>query len=339
MLEDFLQIAETGQDLSPDQMQQAIIWMLAGRADDVEIGRLLLALRAKGESVSEMLGAARGMRMMMTPIRTKQQNLLDTCGTGGDGSGTFNISTATAIVTAACGVATAKHGNRKITSATGSADVLACLGVAVEADRPCVERCLDEIGLCFCFAPMLHPAMKHVGQVRRQLGVPTLFNYLGPLCNPAGATYQILGTGREDLQAKLAATLVQLPIQAAIVVRGTDGMDEVSLGAETSVLHIQYGMTTQLYWDHRSFGLPKINNSDLLVDGPEHSAQMIRGILQGQHGPARDIVVANAAAGLWVSGKTHSLIDATNQAQQAIDTGRALQVLERLAVLTQTAAG
>jgi anthranilate phosphoribosyltransferase len=338
MLEDFLQIAETGQDLSPDQMQQAIIWMLAGRADDVEIGRLLLALRAKGESVSEMLGAARGMRMMMTPIRTKQQNLLDTCGTGGDGSGTFNISTATAIVTAACGVATAKHGNRKITSATGSADVLACLGVAVEADRPCVERCLDEIGLCFCFAPMLHPAMKHVGQVRRQLGVPTLFNYLGPLCNPAGATYQILGTGREDLQAKLAATLVQLPIQAAIVVRGTDGMDEVSLGAETSVLHIQYGMTTQLYWDHRSFGLPKINNSDLLVDGPEHSAQMIRGILQGQHGPARDIVVANAAAGLWVVGKTHSLIDAAKQAQQAIDTGRALQVLERLAVLTQTAA-
>jgi anthranilate phosphoribosyltransferase len=338
MLEDFLQIAETGQDLSPDQMQQAIIWMLAGRADDVEIGRLLLALRAKGESVSEMLGAARGMRMMMTPIRTKQQNLLDTCGTGGDGSGTFNISTATAIVTAACGVATAKHGNRKITSATGSADVLACLGVAVEADRPCVERCLDEIGLCFCFAPMLHPAMKHVGQVRRQLGVPTLFNYLGPLCNPAGATYQILGTGREDLQAKLAATLVQLPIQAAIVVRGTDGMDEVSLGAETSVLHIQYGMTTQLYWDHRSFGLPKINNSDLLVDGPEHSAQMIRGILQGQHGPARDIVVANAAAGLWVAGKTHSLIDAAKQAQQAIDTGRALEVLERLAVLTQTAA-
>jgi anthranilate phosphoribosyltransferase len=338
MLEDFLQIAETGQDLSPDQMQQAIIWMLAGRADDVEIGRLLLALRAKGESVSEMLGAARGMRIMMTPIRTKQQNLLDTCGTGGDGSGTFNISTATAIVTAACGVATAKHGNRKITSATGSADVLACLGVAVEADRPCVERCLDEIGLCFCFAPMLHPAMKHVGQVRRQLGVPTLFNYLGPLCNPAGATYQILGTGREDLQAKLAATLVQLPNQAAIVVRGTDGMDEVSLGAETSVLHIQYGMTTQLYWDHRSFGLPKINNSDLLVDGPEHSAQMIRGILQGQHGPARDIVVANAAAGLWVAGKTHSLIDAAKQAQQAIDTGRALQVLERLAVLTQTAA-
>jgi len=334
MLEDFIQIAQSGQDLSPDQMQQAIVWMLAGRAEDSEIGGLLLALRAKGESVSEMLGAARGMRMMMTPIRTKHQELLDTCGTGGDGSGTFNISTATAIVTAACGMPTAKHGNRKITSATGSADVLAVLGVGVQADRTCVERCLDEIGLCFCFAPLLHPAMKHVGQVRRQLGVPTLFNYLGPLCNPAGASFQVLGTGREDLQAKLAATLVQLPIQAAIVVRGADGMDEVSLSAETSVLHIQYGMTTQIYWDHRTFGLPKIRNEDLLVDGPEQSGKTIKSILQGQPGPSRDIVVANAAAGLWVSNRTHSLLEASRLAQEAIDSGKAMQILDRLVRLT-----
>lgn len=330
MLADFIQIAESGQDLSADQMQQAIVWMLAGRADDSEIGKLLLALRAKGESVSEMLGATRGMRMMMTPIRTKHPELLDTCGTGGDGSGTFNISTATAIVTAACGMPTAKHGNRKITSATGSADVLADLGVAVEADRQSVERCLDQIGLCFCYAPMLHPAMKHVGHVRRQLGVPTLFNYLGPLCNPAGASHQVLGTGREDLQAKLAATLVQLPIQAAIVVRGADGMDEVSLAAETSVLHIQYGMVTQLFWDHSNFGLPKINNEDLLVEGPKQSAEMIKGILQGKLGPARDIVVANAAAGLWVCNRTHSLLDATKQAQKAIDSGQAMRVLDQL---------
>ena len=281
MLEDFIQIAEKGQDLTSDQMQQAIVWMLAGRTDDAEIGRLLLALRAKGEAVTEIIGAARGMRMMMTPIRSSRQDLLDTCGTGGDGSGTFNISTATAIVTAACGVPTAKHGNRKITSATGSADVLACLGVGIEADRACVERCLDELGLCFCFAPMLHPAMKHVGQVRRQLGVPTLFNYLGPLCNPAGASYQVIGTGREDLQTKLAAALVHLQTQGAIVVRGQDGMDEVSLSAETSVFHVQYGMTTQITWDHRTFGLPKINNDDLLVSGPEESAERIREILRG----------------------------------------------------------
>jgi anthranilate phosphoribosyltransferase len=335
MLEDFIQIAESGQDLTPDQMQQAIVWMLAGRAEESEIGRLLLALRAKGESVCEMLGAARGMRMMMTPIRTKHKELLDTCGTGGDGSGTFNISTATAILTAACGMPTAKHGNRKITSATGSADVLAVLGVGVEAERACVEHCLDEIGLCFCYAPMLHPAMKHVGQVRRQLGVPTLFNYLGPLCNPAGASFQVLGTGREDLQAKLAATLVQLPIQAAIVVRGADGMDEVSLSAETSVLHIQYGMMTQIYWDHRSFGLPKIRSEDLLVDGPEQSAETIKSIFRGQLGPARDIVVANAAAGLWVSNRTHSLLDACRQAQQAIDSGKAMHTLMQLARFTQ----
>jgi anthranilate phosphoribosyltransferase len=334
MLEDFIQIAESGQDLSPDQMQQAIVWMLAGRADDAQIGQLLLALRAKGESVSEMLGAAKGLRLMMTPIRSKHADLLDTCGTGGDGSGTFNISTATAIVTAACGVPTAKHGNRKITSATGSADVLAHLGVKIDADRACVERSLDQLGLCFCYAPLLHPAMKHVGQVRQQLGVPTLFNYLGPLCNPAAAAYQILGTGREDLQAKLAATLVQLPIQAAVVVRGADGMDEVSLSSETSVLHVQYGMTTQLYWDHRSFGLPRINNSDLLVDGPQQSAKMIEGILKGQSGPARDIVVANAAAGLWVCNRTHSLIDAVGQAQRAIDSGKALSLLDDLARLT-----
>ena len=338
MLEEFIPTAEAGQDLSPDQMQQAIIWMLAGQAEDSQISRLLLALRAKGESVSEMLGAARGMRMMMTPIRSKHSELLDTCGTGGDGSGTFNISTASAIVTAACGMPTAKHGNRKITSATGSADVLSSLGVAVEADRPSVERCLNELGLCFCFAPLLHPAMKYVGQVRRQLGVPTLFNYLGPLCNPAGASYQVLGTGREDLQTKLAATLLQLPIQGAIVVRGSDGMDEVSLSAQTSVLHIQHGMITQLFWDHRSFGLPEIDSQQLVVDGPEQSAERIREILRGQPGPSRDIVVANAAAGLWVSNKTHSLLDGAQRAQHAIDSGEALKILERLASLTHTQA-
>ena len=338
MLEEFIQTAEAGQDLSPDQMQQAIIWMLAGRAEDSQISRLLLALRTKGESVSEMLGAARGMRLMMTPIRSKHSELLDTCGTGGDGSGTFNISTASAIVTAACGMPTAKHGNRKITSATGSADVLSSLGVAVEADRPCVERCLDELGLCFCFAPLLHPAMKYVGQVRRQLGVPTLFNYLGPLCNPAGASYQVLGTGREDLQTKLAATLLQLPIQAAIVVRGNDGLDEVSLSAQTSVLHIQHGMITQLFWNHQSFGLPEIDSQQMLVDGPEQSAERIREILRGQLGPSRDIVVANAAAGLWVCNKTHSLLDGARRAEHAIDSGEALKVLERLATLTHVQA-
>ena len=182
MLQEFLSLAQTNQDLSPDQMQQAITWMLAGMVPDQEIGQLLLALRDKGESVSELVGAVRAMRTMMTPIRTKRTGLLDTCGTGGDGAKTFNISTATAIVAAAAGAAVAKHGNRKITSATGSADVLSELGVKVDATREVAESCLNELGLCFCFAPLLHPAMKHVATIRRSLAVPTLFNYLGPLC-------------------------------------------------------------------------------------------------------------------------------------------------------------
>lgn len=330
MLEEFIAVAESRQDLSVSQMEQAIVWMLAGRVADDQIGQLLLALRAKGESVSELVGAARGMRLMMTPIRTAHIGLLDTCGTGGDGGRTFNISTAAAIVAAAAGAPTAKHGNRRITSATGSADVLSALGVSIEANREQVEACLDALGLCFCFAPMLHPAMKHVAAVRRQLAVPTLFNYLGPLCNPAGAQYQVIGTGSEPLQTKLAAALVQLPVQAAIVVRGEDGMDEVSLAAETQVLHVQHGMTTQMRWSPKSFGLSPIRNEDLVVDSPESSAQVIRGILAGNRGPARDIVLANVAAALWVSGKTHSLIDGVARAATAIDSGAALSKLQGL---------
>jgi len=330
MLEEFLQLAKTKKDLSIDQMQQAITWMLAGLVPDEEIGQLLLALRQKGESVSELLGAVKAMRIMMTPIRTTRTGLLDTCGTGGDGAKTFNISTATAIVAAAAGASVAKHGNRKITSATGSADVLDELGVKIVASREVVEGCLDELGICFCFAPILHPAMKHVANVRRTLTVPTLFNYLGPLCNPAGASFQVIGVGREDLQTKMAATLMQLPIEAAIVVRGADGMDEVSLSSETHVLHIQRGMLTQTTWTPKSFGLAEIRVEDLRVDNPAESAAAITGVLNGTQGPHRDIVLANTAAALWVCGITHSLVDGVAKAEAAIDSGRAASLLKGL---------
>ncbi len=330
MLEEFLSLSKSNTDLSADQMQQAITWMLAGTVPDEEIRDLLLALREKGESVSELVGAVRAMRMMMTPIRTTRSGLLDTCGTGGDGAKTFNISTATAIVAAAAGAAVAKHGNRKITSATGSADVLSELGVKIEAPRNVVETCLNEIGICFCFAPLLHPAMKHVGAVRRSLTVPTLFNYLGPLCNPAGAAFQMIGVGKEDLQTKMAAALLQLPIEAAIVVRGEDGMDEVTLSADTHVLHIQRGMLTQTVWTPQSFGLSKINVDDLKVEDPKESAAAIHSILTGEIGPRRDIVLANTAASLWVSGITHSLIDGVARAARAIDSGKAAEVLKLL---------
>ena len=336
MLEEFLAIAQSKQDLSSDQMQQAITWMLAGLVPDPEIGKLLLALREKGESVSELVGAVRAMRMMMTPIRTNRVGLLDTCGTGGDGAMTFNISTATAIVAAAAGAPVAKHGNRKITSATGSADVLQELNVKIDADREVVESCLNELGLCFCFAPMLHPAMKHVAAVRRSLSVPTLFNYLGPLCNPAGASYQMIGVGKEELQTKMAAALMQLPVEAAIVVRGSDGMDEVSLSAETHVLHIQRGMLTQTTWSPESFGLQPIDADELKVDGPKESAAAISAILRGEQGPRRDIVLANTSAALWVSGITHSLIDGVARARQAIDSGKATSILELLGKRTHS---
>lgn len=331
MLEEFLSLTRTNQDLSPDQMQQAITWMLAGMVPDEQIGQLLLALREKGESVSELVGAVRAMRIMMTPIRTNRVGLLDTCGTGGDGARTFNISTATAIVAAAAGVSVAKHGNRKITSATGSADVLSELGVKIDANREVVESCLNDLGICFCFAPQLHPAMKHVATIRRSLAVPTLFNYLGPLCNPAGASYQIIGVGKKDLQTKMAAALVHLPIESAIVVRGEDGMDEVSLSADTQVLHIQRSILTQTTWTPQSFGLTKINVDDLQVDGPKESASAIVAILSGEQGPKRDIVLANTSAALWVSGVTHSLIDGVARAKKAIDSGMASAILKSLA--------
>ncbi|AMV33075.1 Anthranilate phosphoribosyltransferase [Pirellula sp. SH-Sr6A] len=334
MLEDYLEIVRRKSDLTADQMQLVITWMLAGRVEDDLIRQLLLALREKGEAVSELVGAARAMRMMMTPIRTQRTDLVDTCGTGGDGARTFNISTATAIVAAAAGASIAKHGNRKITSATGSADVLSELGVHIDAPRETVERCLESLGLCFCFAPKLHPAMKHVSEVRKSLGVPTLFNYLGPLCNPASAPFQIIGVGKEDLQTKIAAALLQLPVRAAIVVRGEDGMDEVTLSAPTQVQHIAYGMLTQTTWTPQSFGLNPIRVDDLIVDGPKESADAIRGILRGEKGPKRDIVVANTAATLWVSEHTHSLVDGVAKAQHAIDSGKAASVLRELSQLS-----
>jgi anthranilate phosphoribosyltransferase len=331
----YLEIVRSGRDLSSEQMREAIESMLAGDASDESMGQLLLALREKTESISELVGAAQAMRQAMTPIQTTRSRLLDTCGTGGDGAKTFNISTAAAIVAAAAGTNVAKHGNRKITSATGSADVLAELGIKVDAPRSVVERCLNEIGIGFCFAPMLHPAMKHVAQVRRSLGVPTLFNYLGPLCNPAGAEYQLLGVGRADLQEKIAASLAQLKIKSALVVRGLDGMDEITLGAPTQVFHVKDGAFRQFEWTHNDFGLEPIDLVDLKVETPAESAQMIRSIFSGQAGAPRDMVLANAAAGVWLVGLENELPNAVARCAAAIDSGTAQHTLDELGRLSQ----
>lgn len=328
---ELLQRVATGENLSRDEMSVAIGQLMQGEIAEADMGSFLLALRAKGETVDEIAGAATAMRRHMTPIRSTRAGLLDTCGTGGDASGTFNISTAAALVTAAVGVPVAKHGNRSITSKSGSADVLAALGVNVDAPVERVERCLQEIGICFCFAPRMHPAMKHVAVVRRSLGVPTIFNMLGPLCNPAGAPYQLLGVGRADLHHKLAAALQLLGTRRAAVVRGDDGLDEVTLAGPSHVLLVSDGQVTPQTWTPTDFGLPTVGSLDgLRVDGPEASADVVRSVLAGQHGPARDIVVLNAAAGLWIAGFHASRGECASAAAAAIDSGAALKTLERL---------
>jgi len=330
MIESALKIVEAGGDLTMEEMSEAIGLIMSGRVDEDQIARLLVALHEKGETVAEVAGAALAMRRRMTPIRSDRCDLIDVVGTGGDGSGTFNISTAAALVTAAAGVPVAKHGNRRFTSRSGSADVLAVLGVNIEADVPRVEACLEELGICFCFAPLHHKAMKHVGAVRKKLGTPTIFNILGPLVNPAGAPFQLLGVGRAELRPLLAEALTMLGTRRTLVVHGADGLDEVTLGDTTHVSEASGGQLRQFDWTPADFGLPPAALEVMQVEGPQQSAQLIGEVLAGQPGPARDIVVANAAAALWTAGREASLPECVRLVAGAIDGGAAAELLQRL---------
>lgn len=321
---------EAGTHLSMEEMAQAMGTMMAGQCSEEEMARLLLALARKGETVDEVAGAAAALRKHVTPIRSCRQGLLDTCGTGGDGSRTFNISTTAALVVAAAGVPVAKHGNRGMTSRSGSADVLVALGVNIEADVPRVQACLDELGICFCFAPLLHTAMRHVAPVRKKLGVPTIFNILGPLANPAGATYQLLGVGRAGLRPLLAQALALLGTHQAVVVHGEDGLDEVTLNGATHVTQTADGELRELTWTPADFGLERASLDSLRVEGPQQSAEVIRQVLAGGRGPARDIVVANAAAALWTVGRAETVLDGARRAAEALDSGTAAELLARL---------
>jgi len=333
MLDAAIRRIESGQDLSLDQVVEAFEQIVSGRCGEEEIGRWLLALNRKGPSVSEVAGAAMALRRKMTPIRSSRSDLLDTCGTGGDRLGTFNISTAAALVVAAAGVPVAKHGNRAASSQSGSADVLAALGVNVEASVAVVERCLGEVGICFCFAPLLHDAMRHVSSVRKKLGVPTIFNILGPLINPAGASRQLLGVGRPELRMLLAEALVVLGTARSVVVHGSDGLDEVTLGGSTEVAEAA-GQVRQFRWTPADFCLNALRLASIQVAGPEQSAAMIRSVLAGDEGPARDIVVANAAAALWTAGKASSPAACAAIAAEAIDSGAARKLLVRLVAVS-----
>lgn len=334
MLEQFVERVEAGESLSMEEMSEAIGAIMAGRCEETWTARLLVALHHKGETVAEVAGAALALRRHMIPIRSTRADVLDTCGTGGDGSRTFNISTAAALVAAAAGVAVAKHGNRGMTSRSGSADVLAELGVRIDADLACVEACLEKLGICFCYAPLLHEAMRHVAPVRKRLTHPTLFNILGPLANPAGASLQLLGVGRRPLQALLSEALALLGTRRAVVVHGDDGLDEVTLAGATHVVETSTRGSRQFLWMPADFGLAPSDLAPMQVDGPQESAAVIRAILAGRPGPQRDIVVANAAAALWTAGHSDSLLECARRAAEAIDSGAAEGLLRRLVAQT-----
>jgi anthranilate phosphoribosyltransferase len=328
-----------GENLSEQDMTEAVDAIMRGDWPERQIALLLTGLHHKGETVEEVAGAAGALRGHMTRIRSTHPHLLDTCGTGGDGSGTFNISTAAALVTAAAGVPVAKHGNRSFTSTTGSADVLAELGVNIEARLDQIEACLEQVGICFCFAPQLHPSMRHVANVRRQLGFRTIFNLLGPLCNPADADYQLLGVGQPALRPLIAQSLQRLGTHRAVVVCGEDGLDEVSLRGATRCTATTTASMRDFIWMPSDFGIASVTDlSSLEVDGPAASAEVIRQVLEAVPGPALEIVVLNAAAALWTA-EQGSPLECAAAAREALVSGAAAELLQRLIHVSHTGNG
>jgi anthranilate phosphoribosyltransferase len=324
------------ENLSVAEMHSAIESIMQGNSSDAEIAAFLTALRMKGETVEEIVGAASVMRAHVTRIATGRDDVLDTCGTGGDQLSTFNISTATALVAAGCGVPVAKHGNRSFSSASGSAEALQELGVNIEVGVPIVERCIREVGVGFCYAPLLHPSMRHAVPVRKQLRFRTIFNILGPLTNPAQAQHQLLGVSRRDLVEKLADALNRLGTRRAFVVSGHDGLDEVTLTGPTYVAEVHDGNVRSHQWHPEDFGLPACRLENLRVASATESAARIRSVLAGESGPCRDIVLANAAAALLAAERVSDLAAGVEQAAHAIDTARAERVLQSLIDLTQS---
>jgi len=325
-----------GRDLTADQAFAAVSAIMDGGVPEAAIAALLAALRVKGEAADELAGAVRAVRGRMEPLdRPATPAVLDTCGTGGDGAHTVNVSTAAAIVAASCGVPVAKHGNRSASGNSGSAEVLAELGVAVEAEPPALRRCLAELGITFLFAPRFHPALRHAAGARRQLPFRTLFNLIGPLANPARPDYQLVGVPGDRPAALLAEALARVGVTRAAVVTGGDGLDEVTLDGPTRVLVVEGTAITPAIWRAEDFGLPPARAADLRVSGPTDSARRLRLLFAGEPGPVRDVVLANAAAALWVAGRAAGLRAGVTQAAQAIDSGATARLLDRWARLSR----
>jgi anthranilate phosphoribosyltransferase len=312
--------------------------ILGGESSPALTAALLTALVMKGESVDEIVGFARAMRAAATPIpcRTPGASLVDTCGTGGDGSQTFNISTVTAFVVSGAGVPVAKHGNRSISSRCGSADVLEAAGVQVVLTAEQMARCIDEVGIGFLYAPAIHTAMKHAGPVRAELKMRTVFNLLGPLTNPAGAAAQVIGVFDGGRVGQIARALARLGATRAFVVHGRDGLDEITTTGPTRVAEVQSGQVTEYEVNPEDFGLPLGADAELGGGDAEANSAILKEILDGEPGAKRDVVVANASAALVAAGKAKNFVEGVHLATESIDSGRALSKLRELARLTQT---
>jgi anthranilate phosphoribosyltransferase len=337
MLKKFIAMLAGGEALSEAQAHEAVTAIMSGQATPAQIGGFLVALRVKGETVAEIAGCARAMREAATPIRVDGLDVVDTCGTGGTGKGTFNISTAAALVAAGAGVPVAKHGNRSATSHCGSADVLQELGVNIEAAPQVVERCIREAGIGFLFAAGLHKAMKHAAGPRRELGVRTVFNILGPLTNPAGARRQVLGVFSAALVDVIAGVLVSLGSTRAMVVHSDDGMDEISIGDRTLAARVDGGRVEVVAIAPEDFGLKRAGRAEIAARDAAQSAGMIREVLAGRKGAPRDIVVLNAAAAIYVGGLAENMTVGVAAATESVDSGAAAEALEKLVRLTNEA--
>jgi anthranilate phosphoribosyltransferase len=326
------------EDLTTEEAAAAMGEVMKGRATAASLAGLLSALVMKGERPAEIVGFAQTMRKHAVKLAKPPGDVFDTCGTGGDRSGTFNISSASALVVAAAGVKVAKHGNRSVSSRCGSADVFEQLGVNVAAPAPVVERSLHETSIAFFFAPTFHPSMKHAAPIRRELGIRTAFNLLGPLTNPAGARRQIIGVPKPELGDLLARALLMLGTERAWIVHGLDGIDEVSTTGYTKVLECRDGAITSFYIHPAEFGLPKAAAADLQGGDAAQNAAIVSDVLAGKKGAPRDIVLFNAGAALMVAGRVKSVREGIARAAEAIDSGAARATLDRMVRSSQEAA-
>lgn len=329
-MKDILNKLCLGHDLTNMEAKLAMAAIMDGEATPAQVAAFLVALKMKGETAGEIYGCATAMLERAQQVRTKRTDLTDTCGTGGDRCGTFNISTVAAIIAAGAGLSVAKHGNRSVSSKCGSADVLEALGVTLELSAEQMGNCLDEVGLAFLYAPVLHPAMKHAAGPRREVGVRSVFNLLGPLTNPAGASRQLMGVYAPELAEVMANVLLLLGAERALVVHGSDGSDELTVTGSTLFYELKDGQVSCANLSPESVGLRTAAPDALVGGGPEENAWLVLNVLSGQIGPHRDVSVLNAGAALYVGGLAKDLTEGVQMAKKTIDCGAAMEKLRAL---------